>query len=113
MELQSFVLLFVFYVIKTELCMYMWIFTQLQVFWKTKVYCLIYLDHAEYFSTDEREVRYSAISGFVFLRFFAPAILYPKLFDLTTEQTVSFSPLGFIVYALKFGLCDIDILYLS
>lgn len=39
--------------------------------------------------TDEREVRYSVISGFVFLRFFAPAILHPKLFDLTSEQIVS------------------------
>jgi Ras GTPase-activating protein 3 len=29
------------------------------------------------------------ISGFIFLRFFAPAILGPKLFDLTTEQIVS------------------------
>lgn len=35
------------------------------------------------------EVRYSVISGFIFLRFFAPAILGPKLFDLTTEQIVS------------------------
>lgn len=34
------------------------------------------------------EVRYSVISGFIFLRFFAPAILGPKLFDLTTEQIV-------------------------
>ncbi|KAL0281475.1 UNVERIFIED_CONTAM: hypothetical protein PYX00_002454 [Menopon gallinae] len=30
------------------------------------------------------EIRYSVISGFIFLRFFAPAILGPKLFDLTT-----------------------------
>ncbi|CAG2068977.1 unnamed protein product, partial [Timema podura] len=35
---------------------------------------------------DNNEVRYSVISGFIFLRFFAPAILGPKLFDLTTEQ---------------------------
>ncbi|ROT82095.1 ras GTPase-activating protein 3 isoform X1 [Penaeus vannamei] len=42
---------------------------------------------ANIYFPNEREVRYSAISGFVFLRFFAPAILYPKLFDLTTEQT--------------------------
>lgn len=41
-----------------------------------------------------REVRYSVISGFIFLRFFAPAILGPRLFDLTTEQIVS-STLGF------------------
>lgn len=31
------------------------------------------------------EVRYSVVSGFIFLRFFAPAILGPKLFDLTSE----------------------------
>ncbi|CAH0558267.1 unnamed protein product [Brassicogethes aeneus] len=35
---------------------------------------------------DNRAVRYSVISGFIFLRFFAPAILGPKLFDLTTQQ---------------------------
>lgn len=35
----------------------------------------------------EREVCYSVISGFIFLRFFAPAILNPKLFDIT-DQTV-------------------------
>ncbi|XP_067014375.2 ras GTPase-activating protein 3 isoform X2 [Anabrus simplex] len=35
---------------------------------------------------DNNEVKYSVISGFIFLRFFAPAILGPKLFDLTTEQ---------------------------
>ncbi|KAF3429596.1 hypothetical protein E2986_06953 [Frieseomelitta varia] len=33
-----------------------------------------------------KEVRYSVISGFIFLRFFAPAILGPRLFDVTTEQ---------------------------
>ncbi|KAI4481468.1 hypothetical protein M0804_009588 [Polistes exclamans] len=33
-----------------------------------------------------KEVRYSVISGFIFLRFFAPAILGPRLFDITTEQ---------------------------
>ncbi|KAL3282179.1 hypothetical protein HHI36_005373 [Cryptolaemus montrouzieri] len=33
-----------------------------------------------------REVKYSVISGFIFLRFFAPAILGPRLFDLTTQQ---------------------------
>ncbi|KAL7035982.1 hypothetical protein ACKWTF_008647 [Chironomus riparius] len=32
-----------------------------------------------------KEVRYSVVSGFIFLRFFAPAILGPKLFDLTAE----------------------------
>lgn len=38
---------------------------------------------------DNKEVRYSVVSGFIFLRFFAPAILGPKLFDLTTEPLVS------------------------
>ncbi|RZF38857.1 hypothetical protein LSTR_LSTR015632 [Laodelphax striatellus] len=40
---------------------------------------------AAYFP-DNKEVRYSVISGFIFLRFFAPAILGPRLFDLTNEQ---------------------------
>ncbi|KAL1132148.1 hypothetical protein AAG570_010105, partial [Ranatra chinensis] len=35
---------------------------------------------------DNKEVRYSVVSGFIFLRFFAPAILGPRLFDLTTEH---------------------------
>uniref|UniRef100_A0A023F326 Putative ras gtpase-activating protein n=1 Tax=Triatoma infestans TaxID=30076 RepID=A0A023F326_TRIIF len=35
---------------------------------------------------DNKEVRYSVISGFIFLRFFAPAILGPRLFDLTTKH---------------------------
>ncbi|XP_031626092.1 GTPase-activating protein [Contarinia nasturtii] len=39
---------------------------------------------AKYFPHN-KEVRYSVVSGFIFLRFFAPAILGPKLFDLTTE----------------------------
>lgn len=34
-------------------------------------------------------VRYTAVSGFVFLRFFAPAILNPKLFALRPENPVS------------------------
>lgn len=33
----------------------------------------------------EREISYSVISGFIFLRFFAPAILNPKLFDITDQ----------------------------
>lgn len=37
---------------------------------------------------NNREVRYSVVSGFIFLRFFAPAILGPRLFDLTNEQIV-------------------------
>uniref|UniRef100_F6SXY6 RAS protein activator like 1 n=1 Tax=Monodelphis domestica TaxID=13616 RepID=F6SXY6_MONDO len=32
--------------------------------------------------TENEDVKYVAISGFLFLRFFAPAILTPKLFDL-------------------------------
>jgi Ras GTPase-activating protein 3 len=43
---------------------------------------------AKYFPMN-KEVRYSVVSGFIFLRFFAPAILGPKLFDLTTEPLVS------------------------
>lgn len=35
-----------------------------------------------------KEVRFSVVSGFIFLRFFAPAILGPKLFDLTSEPLV-------------------------
>ncbi|XP_023236905.1 ras GTPase-activating protein 3-like [Centruroides sculpturatus] len=42
-------------------------------------------DSATRYFSSSREVRYSVISGFVFLRFFAPAILGPKLFDLVTE----------------------------
>ena len=34
---------------------------------------------------DQREICYSVISGFVFLRFFAPAILNPKLYDITDQ----------------------------
>ncbi|XP_039433473.1 GTPase-activating protein [Culex pipiens pallens] len=52
------------------------------------VLCQIFHDlrecAAKYFPQN-REVRYSVVSGFIFLRFFAPAILGPKLFDLTTE----------------------------
>ncbi|CAG2107098.1 unnamed protein product [Medioppia subpectinata] len=35
---------------------------------------------------ESREVCYYVISGFVFLRFFAPAILNPKLFEITDQQ---------------------------
>lgn len=38
---------------------------------------------------ESREVCYYVISGFVFLRFFAPAILNPKLFEITDQQIVS------------------------
>ena len=34
-------------------------------------------------------VQYTAVSGFVFLRFFAPAILNPRLFQLRSEIPVS------------------------
>uniref|UniRef100_T1IVH0 Ras GTPase-activating protein 3 n=1 Tax=Strigamia maritima TaxID=126957 RepID=T1IVH0_STRMM len=34
---------------------------------------------------ENKEVRYTVISGFIFLRFFAPAILGPKLFELSNE----------------------------
>jgi len=57
-----------------------------------KVLCQIFHDLREcagkHFPSN-REVRYSVVSGFIFLRFFAPAILGPKLFDLTTERLVS------------------------
>lgn len=56
------------------------------------VLCQIFHDlrecAAKYFPQN-KEVRYSVVSGFIFLRFFAPAILGPKLFDLTTESLVS------------------------
>ncbi|KAF2359296.1 Pleckstrin domain [Trinorchestia longiramus] len=43
-------------------------------------------EHANTHFPNQREVRYSVISGFIFLRFFAPAILGPKLFDITSQQ---------------------------
>lgn len=56
------------------------------------VLCQIFHDlrecAAKYFPHN-KEVRYSVVSGFIFLRFFAPAILGPKLFDLTTEPLVN------------------------
>lgn len=55
------------------------------------VLCQIFHDlrecAAKYFPQN-KEVRYSVVSGFIFLRFFAPAILGPKLFDLTTQPLV-------------------------
>ena len=45
------------------------------------------------YTLDKRDVVcYTAVSGFVFLRFFAPAILNPKLFNLRHENPVSLSP---------------------
>lgn len=58
-----------------------------------KVLCQIFHDLRECAGRHfphNREVRYSVVSGFIFLRFFAPAILGPKLFDLTTEPLVIF-----------------------
>lgn len=56
------------------------------------VLCQIFHDlrecAAKYFPHN-KEIRYSVVSGFIFLRFFAPAILGPKLFDLTTAPLVS------------------------
>ncbi|KAA0189698.1 hypothetical protein HAZT_HAZT004172 [Hyalella azteca] len=43
-------------------------------------------ENADVHFPNQREVRYSVISGFIFLRFFVPAILGPKLFDITSEQ---------------------------
>ncbi|XP_032592524.1 GTPase-activating protein [Drosophila grimshawi] len=54
-----------------------------------KVLCQIFHDLRECAGKHfphNREVRFSVVSGFIFLRFFAPAILGPKLFDLTTER---------------------------
>ncbi|KAB7493725.1 Ras GTPase-activating protein 3 [Armadillidium nasatum] len=53
------------------------------------VMCQIFSELRELANTyfpSKQEVRYSVISSFVFLRFFAPAILGPRLFDLTTEH---------------------------
>lgn len=54
-----------------------------QIFHDLKELAMTYFPH-------NREVRYSVVSSFIFLRFFAPAILGPRLFDLTNEQIVSF-----------------------
>lgn len=35
---------------------------------------------------DEPNIRYMAVSGFIFLRFFGPALLGPKLFGLRDEH---------------------------
>ena len=40
-----------------------------------------------------REISYSVISGFIFLRFFAPAILNPKLFDIINDSSVTIDPI--------------------
>ena len=41
------------------------------------------------FDSDDEDVCYTSVSGFVFLRFFAPAILNPKLFQMRNEHPVS------------------------
>ena len=42
-----------------------------------------------FFFAAKNEVPYQVLSGFVFLRFFAPAILAPKQFQLRTDMPVS------------------------
>lgn len=68
------------------------------------VLCQIFHDlrecAAKYFPHN-KEVRYSVVSGFIFLRFFAPAILGPKLFDLTTESLVSLIAFCFFFIAFE------------
>lgn len=75
------------------------------------VLCQIFHDlrecAAKYFPRN-KEVRYSVVSGFIFLRFFAPAILGPKLFDLTTEALVSLI-LFVNFYIFPFGLSGFDV----
>lgn len=41
------------------------------------------------FNTVDQDVRYTAVSSFIFLRFFAPAILSPNLFHLRPHHPVS------------------------
>lgn len=41
------------------------------------------------FLLGDLDVRYTAVSSFIFLRFFAPAILSPNLFQLTPHHPVS------------------------
>lgn len=42
-----------------------------------------------FFLIGDLDVRYTAVSSFIFLRFFAPAILSPNLFQLTPHHPVS------------------------
>lgn len=46
------------------------------------IYCKVHF-------SDNAEIRYQVVSGFVFLRFFAPAILGPRFFDLVEDTPVS------------------------
>ena len=49
---------------------------------------------APLFPLDKKDVVcYTSVSGFIFLRFFAPAILSPRLFHLRPEIPVSLLPL--------------------
>ena len=53
-------------------------------------HALLELVHCLILCLDKQDVVcYTAVSGFVFLRFFAPAILNPKLFNLRHENPVS------------------------
>ncbi len=53
--------------------------------------------------TDNKEVRYQVVSGFVFLRFFAPAILGPRLFKLRSDMPVRLICMGTFG---RFGVMD-------
>ena len=44
---------------------------------------------------ENTEVKYQVVSGFVFLRYFAPAILGPRFFDLIEDTVVSTSSVPF------------------
>jgi Ras GTPase-activating protein 1 len=46
-----------------------------------------------------REVRYTVVAGFLFLRFFCPAILGPKLFSLAKEHPPMKSARAFTLVA--------------
>lgn len=74
-----------------------------------KVLCEIFhylRECAERYFPRNREVRYSVVSGFIFLRFFAPAILGPKLFDLTNEPLVMYNFTINIVYICIISRCN-------
>jgi Ras GTPase-activating protein 3 len=53
------------------------------------------------FPLHKEEIGYISISGFIFLRFFAPAILNPKLFGLRPENPVRLDQLP-LIYAINF-----------
>lgn len=52
--------------------------------WKNKIPVFVFLC-----SPVDQDVRYTAVSSFIFLRFFAPAILSPNLFHLRPHHPVS------------------------